>query len=1137
MTSDQTIERDLFGEPIVVKKSRRPKTSFVAAPSTAPSLSEEPACFELFLPERFAFEGNIDGNPIRQIAFKQGKHKGVITDFSSGRVTGIRFTTDDGCRLTIVPKNTKASLGDDPVLLVPGASTISETEAALAQGAGCWLSPRSSKIATLDVAEAGNACAEVLASWKGQFVFREGRPASESVPALKGLRRPQIGALHNAVGHATSSTDPATIVMPTGTGKTETMLAIYAHERIPRLMVVVPTDPLRDQIAGKFETMGLLQEQGCLPPSIKYPIVLKLRHIPKTPEQVEALFQRANVIVTTISIAGRADPAVQERMAQLAGALFIDEAHHISARTWRQFRACFMQAAEKKLIYQFTATPFREDGGKVDGKFIYYYPLAKAQEEGYFGKVEFRAVSEFEGDEADAEIIQQVGAILNRDLADDRNHLAMARCKRISKAKHLHRLYSAAYPHFNPVIVHSEQSAEERRANLEKLKTLESRLIVCVDMLGEGFDLPELKIAALHDVFKSVAATLQFVGRFTRARPDLGHATVIANTDQDRMDRALAKLYAEESDWNLLIATLNADRAGRAMDRAAMFEGFQGDLTDIPLQTLDPNMNAVVFRVRECERWDPHAIEEHVPQGSFVGMKVNERERVAVCVLRHETQARWTSAAAAVEVNWELVLAHWDEENGLLYISSTGSSVSDALARAICGEQTFRIRDQDVFRCFCNFKQLVIRNLGMTHRQGGGTRYSMLMGIDVSDGIDSLKASERIQNNMFGSGFEDGEPRTLGCSVKGKFWSYAPVYDLVDWVAWCHRIGNLATNDSIPSSAAFASAMRPKQINDRPDAHPLVIHWPDSVLFTYEERVEISFGAQAYPITECDLLLQNHDRTGPLKFCVSADSNEAVFEVQFKNGDAAFPQVAGPAASIKMPKGVLPLFQFFERDAPQIDFGDGSFLVYSHHYIPPEAIDLKPLLQDKLIVWDWSGTDIRVEAQGPERRPDSIQYRVVREVLASDYDIVFDDDGSGEFADIIAIRLREGVAEVLLCHCKYASSGEAGARVKDVYEVAGQALKSVQFCHKPKRFLRNMIRRERTRIDSGRPTRFEKGNAAKLRQLYSQWDQYRFQYKLWIVHPGISKNRISDSQMYVLSFVEKALIEHRSIPLQVILSA
>ena len=52
-----------------------------------------------------------------------------------------------------------------------------------------------------------------------------------------------------------------------------------------------------------------------------------------------------------------------------------------------------------------------------------------------------------------------------------------------------------------------------------------SLIAVCVDMLGEGFDLPELKIAAFHDIRKILAVTLQLAGRFMRARPALGAAT------------------------------------------------------------------------------------------------------------------------------------------------------------------------------------------------------------------------------------------------------------------------------------------------------------------------------------------------------------------------------------------------------------------------------------------------------------------------------------------------------------------------------------------------------------------------------------------------------------------------------------
>jgi hypothetical protein len=48
-----------------------------------------------------------------------------------------------------------------------------------------------------------------------------------------------------------------------------------------------------------------------------------------------------------------------------------------------------------------------------------------------------------------------------------------------------------------------------------------SALVICVDMLDEGFDLPELKIAAFHDIRKSLAVTLQLAGRFRVTEPTM----------------------------------------------------------------------------------------------------------------------------------------------------------------------------------------------------------------------------------------------------------------------------------------------------------------------------------------------------------------------------------------------------------------------------------------------------------------------------------------------------------------------------------------------------------------------------------------------------------------------------------------
>ncbi|MFB9982376.1 DEAD/DEAH box helicase family protein [Mesorhizobium kowhaii] len=106
-------------------------------------------------------------------------------------------------------------------------------------------------IATINRAARVERLGRVSASWADAVHLREGRSAENGPPARPGLRRPQIGGLHAALAHATRSTDPATIVMPTGTGKTETMLALNRHQCFERLLVVVPTDALREQISGK----------------------------------------------------------------------------------------------------------------------------------------------------------------------------------------------------------------------------------------------------------------------------------------------------------------------------------------------------------------------------------------------------------------------------------------------------------------------------------------------------------------------------------------------------------------------------------------------------------------------------------------------------------------------------------------------------------------------------------------------------------------------------------------------------------------------------------------------------------------------------------------------------------------------
>jgi superfamily II DNA or RNA helicase len=63
----------------------------------------------------------------------------------------------------------------------------------------------------------------------------------------------------------------------------------------------------------------------------------------------------------------------QELFAKTFSHIFIDEAHHVKASSWNEFRNKF----EKEKVIQFTATPFRNDGKRLDGKIISNFPLKK----------------------------------------------------------------------------------------------------------------------------------------------------------------------------------------------------------------------------------------------------------------------------------------------------------------------------------------------------------------------------------------------------------------------------------------------------------------------------------------------------------------------------------------------------------------------------------------------------------------------------------------------------------------------------------------------------------------------------------------------------------------------------------------
>jgi hypothetical protein len=203
---------------------------------------------------------------------------------------------------------------------------------------------------------------EVRQSWENALRL------TREVPGVSlGFRNAQVGAIHAVLAHWSVSHQPCTVVLPTGTGKTETMLGLTVAERAKLVLVIVPTQDLRAQLAGKFKELGVLKGIGVLDQRALLPKVATLSSGLTAADDLEALLG-CNVIVSTPALLGR-DTALFKKLTEEVSHVFFDEAHHLKAASWEALKKAFGNSK----IVQFTATPYRLDRQPIDGKVVYQY--------------------------------------------------------------------------------------------------------------------------------------------------------------------------------------------------------------------------------------------------------------------------------------------------------------------------------------------------------------------------------------------------------------------------------------------------------------------------------------------------------------------------------------------------------------------------------------------------------------------------------------------------------------------------------------------------------------------------------------------------------------------------------------------
>jgi len=673
----------------------------------------------------------------------------------------------------------------------------------------------------------------------------------------------------------------------------------------------------------------------------------------------------------------------------------------------------------------------------------------------------------------------------------------------------------------------------------------ESKIVVCVDMLGEGFDFPQLKIAAVHDTHKSIAVLLQFTGRFTRTSGEhIGTATVVANVMNEDVSAALERLYSEDADWNFLLSEYSSNAIQQHAELVSFLRestrlGEECDESEVTIShtLLRPKFSAGVFR---CSAFTPKAF--HLALGRSVQVHaawLHAQSNTLYFVTRTEPQVAWSRSKQLRDRQWSLFVLHFDEERKLLHVhSSDKSSMHQRLAEVVGGGEAHLISGDAVFRVLGHVARLIFQQIGVRKFGRRNLRYAKYTGADVKNALSVAQTSGSVKSDLSGTGFELGGPVSVGCSYKGRVWSRenGTIREFIDWSG---RVGAKLIDETINTDDIIDNVLIPNEVDTIPPGEVMGIEWPVELLRQAEERIVLIGPQHEEPLSLFELLLDRVDRAQQkIYFTIESNNQQGVYSL-LVGGERGYTIAHESGIGFRIDAGRLHVFlsEYLSDYPPLIRFCDLSELD-GNLYVSPEHAPELTLPPERFEVWDWAGVNITHESiwRAGVRRDSSIQGHVAAHYVGGGFDVVFDDDAKGEAADLVCIKEEGDHIRLALVHCKFSGSVDAGQRVKDVVEVASQAVRSVKWKWRFRELCRHVQSREHRLRTAVRPTRFIHGDARTLSQILQAHRFKEVRAEIVIAQPGLSEQGCTDDQKKVLAAADSYLLETISIGLTMLCS-
>ncbi len=970
----------------------------------------------------------------------------------------------------------------------------------------------------------------------------------EDSEATPGLRRPQSGAIHAIASYFTrhsqlEKTKSAIVVMPTGSGKTAVLLLAPFVLKAQRILVITPSDLVRSQITNQFTDFNILKNIGALVGDIGQHKVCMVNSRLTTKESWVEL-KEFDVVISTPNCVSPGYNGIANAPEDLFDLLLVDEAHHVPAKTWTAILKAFPQA--KNIL--FTATPFRHDEQAIEGEMIYEFSIREAFEDRIFGELQFIPVELIDTISADIAIAKKTEEVFREDRRNKLDHYILVRTDKMDHARELEEIYKQ-HTKLHLQTVHSGLAEKAVDATIDLLLQKKLDGIICIEMLGEGFDFPNLKIAAIHKPHKSFPVTLQFIGRFARTNAEkIGKAKFIALPQDIRID--MEQLYKEGKVWQEIIPDLYQNRilaGAETREKLATFTPLNEEfLSDLSLDDFKPLQHVKIYRLFDGANLETQF---HLKEAKVVKRFKSDKLSTILFISESMEIPDWSSTDVFKRIDYDLFVIYYHAETNLLFINSSkrNETLYDEIVQQMAVQNNGKPRYErlpiwETNRVLRELDEPCFFNIGMVNRIAAShsESYRIIAGPRAQEALLRSDGNIYHRGHIYGRGREKNQWVMLGYSSSARVWSNKTA-SIPDLIEWCRCLAeSIASKSPVTTNSALDVIPIPERIRSLPKNIWTAI-WNEELYLSFREA-KYELGIPATPetseTTDVRKTRPPEHQFSLLDFdlkVVMRDEDRIRFSIQ--NDEIEWQADYSPA---------YPYFTFVSTTRNNFKVRCGSRWIDMIDYLKEHPIGFLTERQDqiqgsgilkygmkfqpfdrrkiKTIKWKKEKVDIAYEYGPPvpiknsrcKENLISIHDFLTKYLIASEAEVVFYDHASGEIADFITFKLSNNSLDIALYHVKGAktkgnpkskskSEPKAGARVGDVYEVTGQAVKSMAWLSKER--LQKQIKYRHAKKHP-----FKKGDMKTLDNLFAMADENNLPYKseIYIVQPGLSRSKIAE---------------------------